>query len=216
MVMQQGCSAAPGRRRRGRWNHNIHYHAQVLSAVPAGCDRVLDIGCGEGMLARKLRSAVPRVCGIDRDLPSLDLARAQDPAGEISFVCGDVLAHPFVRDSFGMITCVAALHHMDAEQGLSRLRGLLQPGGTLAVVGLARSRYPADLPRDMAAVLVNAAYRLVRGNWDQPSPVVWPPPETYATMRRKAERVLPGASFRRHLLWRYTLIWVKPAASEPH
>ena len=142
-----------GLRPRRHWNHNIHYHPVVLSAVQAGCARALDVGCGEGMLARKLRSLVPRVCGIDRDLASLELARRQDPAGEISFVCGDVLAHPFVPESFGLITCVAALHHMDAAQGLTRMRDLLRPGGTLALVGLARSRYPADLLRGAPAVL---------------------------------------------------------------
>ena len=30
-------------------------------------------------------------------------------------------------------------------------------------------------------------------------------------MARPAARVLPGARFGRHLLWRYSLIWTKPA-----
>ena len=35
-------------RRDQRWNHNIHYHRLILQAVPPGCQRVLDVGCGEG------------------------------------------------------------------------------------------------------------------------------------------------------------------------
>ena len=40
--------------------------------------------------------------------------------------------------------------------------------------------------------------------------VVWPPPLTYRDMRQLADRVLPGARYRRHLYWRYSLVWTKP------
>ena len=43
------------------------------------------------------------------------------------------------------------------------------------------------------------------------SPIVWPPLLTYRDMRRLAARVLPGVRFRRHLYWRYSLVWGKPA-----
>jgi len=35
-----------------RWNHNIHYHRRILGAIPENAQRALDVGCGEGMLAR--------------------------------------------------------------------------------------------------------------------------------------------------------------------
>ncbi|CAO5186118.1 Methylase involved in ubiquinone/menaquinone biosynthesis-like protein [Frankia sp. AiPs1] len=44
--------------------------------VPPGADTVLDVGCGEGMLARALRPAVAHVTGLDRDEPSIAAARA--------------------------------------------------------------------------------------------------------------------------------------------
>jgi hypothetical protein len=40
---------------------------------------------------------------------------------------------------------------VDAGAALARMGELLAPGGTLAVVGLARTRYPADLPFAAAA-----------------------------------------------------------------
>ncbi|GAA0991221.1 hypothetical protein GCM10009555_078180 [Acrocarpospora macrocephala] len=40
-----------------RWNHNIHYHPRILRAIPEGAQRALDVGCGEGMLARELDRA---------------------------------------------------------------------------------------------------------------------------------------------------------------
>ena len=197
-------------RRDQRWNHNIHYHRLILEAVPPGCQRVLDVGCGEGALARQLARLVPQVVGIDTDAASLDLARRQDPGGEIGFIRGDFLTHPFAPASFGMITSVAALHHMEARIAFDHMSQLLAPGGTLAIVGLARSQLPADLPWEAAAVIAHRGHRLTRTYWEQPSSTVWPPPYTYAEMRALAQHALPGVRHRRHLLWRYSLIWTKP------
>jgi SAM-dependent methyltransferase len=193
-----------------RWNHNAHYHRLILEAVPPGCQRVLDVGCGEGTLARQLTHLVPHVVGIDQDAASIELARRQDLGGTIGLIHGDFRTHPFAPGTFDMITSVAALHHMDARAALNRMSQLLAPGGTLAIVGLARSRLPADLPWEAAAVVAHRGYRLTRTYWEQPSPIVWPPPHTYAEMHDLARQVLPGVRYRRRLLWRYSLMWTKP------
>jgi SAM-dependent methyltransferase len=194
-----------------RWNHNIHYYPLVLAAVPPGCQRVLEVGCGEGMLARQLACRVPRVVGIDQDTANIELARRQGPDGQVEFVCGDFLTHPFPLASFGLIACVAALHHMDAAAALARMGQLLVPGGILVIVGLARSR-PPDLPWEAAAVIANLGHRATKCYWQHPSPIVWPPPHTYRQIRALAGEALPGVRFRRHLLWRYSLVWAKPAS----
>jgi len=194
-----------------RWNHNIHYYPLILAAVPAGCERVLDVGCGEGMLARELACRVARVVGIDQDAASIEAARSQGPGGQVEFVCGDFLTYPFPPASFSMITCVAALHHMDAAAALARMSQLLVPGGTLVIVGLARSQLP-DLPWEAVAVIANLGCRVAKGYWEQPSPVVWPPPHSYRQIRVLAGQALPGVRYRRHLLWRYSLVWVKQAS----
>lgn len=104
---------------------------------------------------------------------------------------------------------------MDARVALRRMDQLLAPGGTLAIVGLARSRLPADLLWEAAAVAANLRYRLTRTYWQQPSPTVWPPPHTYTEIQALARRALPGVCYRRHLLWRYSLVWVKPVPLTP-
>lgn len=99
---------------------------------------------------------------------------------------------------------------MDTPAALARMSALLAPGGVLVVVGLARSRYPADLPRELAAALANVLFRLTRSVWQPAVPIVSASGASYAEIREMAERLLPGARFRRHLLWRYSLIWQRP------
>jgi hypothetical protein len=36
------------------WNHNVHYQPVILDAVPDGCGAALEVGCADGMLARRL------------------------------------------------------------------------------------------------------------------------------------------------------------------
>ncbi len=69
---------------------------------------------------------------------------------------------------------------------------------------------PADLPADAVAAIAHRVLRLRRTFRQVAAPVVWPPPHTYPQLRRIAAEVLPGARYRRHLLWRYSLIWTKP------
>ncbi|MGO9899783.1 MAG: class I SAM-dependent methyltransferase [Solirubrobacteraceae bacterium] len=192
-----------------RWNHNTHYHSVILEAIPPGCRRALDVGCGEGTWTRELRRLVPEVVGIDGDHASIAAAQAHPDAGDVQYLEGDALTFEFEPTSFGLVTAVASLHHMHAESALVHLRSLLRPGGVLAVVGLARSS-PNDWPLDLAAIVPNRVRRIRAHYWQHPSPVVWPPPESYASMRRLTARVLPGARFQRRLYWRYTIVWVKP------
>ena len=148
--------------------------------------------------------------GIDLHQPSLELARRRSPTEAIDYRRADLLTVPIGVDTFDVITSVATLHHMDAELALTRMRELLRPGGTLIVVGLARSRFPADLPLEIGAVAANRFYSMRRTFWEHPSPVAWPPPDSYRQVRRRAKRLLPGSQYRRHLLWRYSITWVKP------
>jgi SAM-dependent methyltransferase len=163
------------------------------------------------MLVRELRKHVPEVVGIDLDRVSVDQAEAQhDDDARAAYVLGDFLTHPFEPASFDFVAAVATLHHVDACSGLSRIRGLLSPGGVMCVVGLARSQI-RDLPLNLASVVAHRYLLLSRKYWQHPSPTVWPPPETYRSMRRMAAELLPGARFQRHILWRYSLIWTKPS-----
>jgi SAM-dependent methyltransferase len=193
-----------------RWNHNIHYHSVIHRALSDRCQSALDVGCGEGLLARQLRRHVPHVVGIDVDEPSIRLAERQNPSHDIRYLLGDFLTFPFELASFDAVTSVATLHHVDAAAGLQRMADLLAPGGTLALLGLARNRFPRDLPREVAAVVAHRLYAMRYEYWEHTAPTVWPPPLTFTQMRDLVATLLPGADFRRHALWRYSIVWTRP------
>ena len=189
------------------WNHNTHHHRLVLDAVRPGHRRAIDVGCGEGALARELREVLPDVTGVDADGPTLALARRQDPDGRVVWVHGDV--HAVDLPPADLVASVAALHHGDAAAGLRRLRELVAPGGTLVVVGLARSGL-RDLPADAAGLVAHRVLRRRHGYREHAAPVR-PPTETYTRVRRTAQALLPGVRYRRHPLFRYSLTWTAPA-----
>jgi SAM-dependent methyltransferase len=202
------------------WNHNSHYHRVVVAAIPAGCDSALDVGCGTGRLTREIRRVIPRVTGIDRDEQSITVARTRDAAGDIEYRCGDFLDLPLKPGGFGLVTAVASLHHMDTAAALIRMREQLRPGGVLVIIGLAREGLSPGLALNVPAFIGHRYQRFRHqpgprsgGAASAPGyqpPVVWPPAETYRQVRRLAGTLLPGMRYRRHLLWRYSICWMKP------
>jgi 2-polyprenyl-3-methyl-5-hydroxy-6-metoxy-1,4-benzoquinol methylase len=192
------------------WNHNIHHHPIVLDALPRPCDRVLDVGCGEGLLTVELADRAGCVVGLDVDEPIIEVARRDASAPNVEYLVGDLLTAELEPGSFDAVVSVAALHHMATVPALERMAGLVRPGGRVVVVALARSRLPRDLPHDAAGVIASRLHRLTKGHREVVAPTLWPPPQTYAEARADAEATLPGVRYRRHVLFRYSLVWTRP------
>jgi SAM-dependent methyltransferase len=192
------------------WNANTHYHRLVLASIPGNASRVLDVGCGDGILAADLVDAgVPEVVGLDVNQPVLDRARARHEGRRIEWVQGDLLDVPLEPESFDAVVSVAALHHMDAGRALGRFAQLVRPGGTVVVVGLAAYSW-FEVPLVAASITSRLVLGLVHGRWSHSAPTCWPPPLTYREMKALSACMLPGVCYRRHLLGRYSLVWHKP------
>jgi SAM-dependent methyltransferase len=190
------------------WNRNNHYHDVVLNAVPAGCERALDAGCGIGQLAGRLAGRCRDVVAIDADSVALARARTECAQPNITFIHGDVMSHPFDAGGFDFITLVAALHHLPLERALERFKRLLRPGGGLAVIGLYRLSTLADFAWAHAGLIVSAWYRATNTCAPVGAPIR-DPDETLAEIQAVAARILPGVDVRRRLLFRYSLVWRK-------
>jgi SAM-dependent methyltransferase len=204
------------------WDHNAHYHAVLLRRVPDGCGAALDVGCGSGAFATLLAERAATVLGIDLSPEMVRLARrrlAPFPGAEVRVA--DFAEEELPGESFDCVASIATLHHLPLRSTLVKMAGLLRPGGVLLVLDLYRAATLSDRLCDLAAVPLDVGFSLVRrGRLRPPREVretwsahartdVYP---TLAEVRRASGELLPGARVRRHLFWRYSLVWRKPSS----
>lgn len=111
---------------------------RVLSQLN-GTERILDLGCGNGQLARTLAEDGHHgaYLGLDFSLPLLKDAERQPEAFTVNFHQTDLTASdwslPLMPAAFELVFCFAALHHIpgyDLRRSiLQKARSLLAPGG---------------------------------------------------------------------------------------
>lgn len=187
-----------------RWNHNTQHYPLVADSI-VGHRIVLDVGCGEGTLARYLASRGHEVIGIDSDpgvLPG-------DSEGT-HFMLADATNLPFADDSFDAVVSVMVLHHTRIELALVEMRRVLKPGGVLVDLGYARDKGVRELAR--SAVDIPWALWAARGK------TAWEPATSksdaklgWAETRAVINKMLPDAHWQRLPGWRYLATWVRPA-----
>jgi SAM-dependent methyltransferase len=204
----------------GGWDHNAHYHGFLLRQVPSGCQEALEVGCGTGAFARLLAGRCRRVLAIDLAPRMVAVARARSWGhANLDYLVADATSWPFPQARFDCVASIATAHHLPLVPLLARMRDALAPRGTLLLLDVYRPRTPADLTVSLAAV---PAARLLRlrhtGRLGDPPELrrAWVEhgrTDRYlslAEVRAACAGVLPGASVRRHLLWRYSVVWRRP------
>jgi SAM-dependent methyltransferase len=201
------------------WDHNGHYHDFVLRQLPARIGRALEVGCGTGGFARLLARRADRVLGIDLSPEMVRIAGERSTReANVAFEVADVMERPLPGEEFDVIATIATLHHLPFEAALPRLAAALRLGGTLVVLDLYERAGLIDTALDLLAVPAGLALRLARRGRlreDREVARAWAEHgsrDSYMTLdaiRRAASRLLPGSIVRRHLLWRYSLVWEK-------
>jgi SAM-dependent methyltransferase len=129
--------------------------------------------------------------------------------------CGDGLLASRLAECCAEVTAIDRDARMIA---LARSRAQAAGPDRMSVVEADYLAYPlADASFDFACAdtllhhmdFAAALARAVHGKGDPGAPIK-DPEMTWAEVRAAARRTLPGVRYRRHLLWRYSLLWSKP------
>ncbi len=123
--------------------------AAVRMAGVRPTDRVLDVACGTGDLARAFADAgASSVLGVDFTPEMLDIARAKrlHPKADasrtnIEYRRGDATALDLPDDSFDIVSIAFGLRNVqDPARALAEFRRVLRPGGRVVVLEFSRPR----------------------------------------------------------------------------
>jgi len=101
----------------------------LLDLLPGPEGRItLDVGCGEGRLAREMKRRGYRVVGLESSRSLCAAAREADP--EFDVVLGDAADLPFPDETFDLAVASLSLMNMDDMPGAVREIGrVLKPAG---------------------------------------------------------------------------------------
>lgn len=112
-------------------------------------ERVLDLACGTGVVARLAAARVGpagTVAGLDVSRPMLEQARAGDPGGRVDWREGSALELPWPAGAFQVVLCQQGLQYFpDRLAALREARRVLVAGGRLALAALCASEGHAAL-----------------------------------------------------------------------
>jgi SAM-dependent methyltransferase len=161
---------------------------------------VLDVGCGDGTLARFLARPDRRVLGIDPDaavLPASDAGAA--------FVVGAAESLPVGNGSVDAVVMVMVLHHTDQLRTLEEIRRVVAPGGLV----YGRSDGLRDVPAELLDLVTHRWYSR-RTTAREALVRVADPVDTWAQAGALLRHELPGGRYRRLRLWRYRYVWRAP------
>jgi SAM-dependent methyltransferase len=103
---------------------------EFLTLVPAPGRLTLDVGCGEGRMARELTALGHHVVGVDGS-PSLAREAARHPQST-AVAAGDITALPVASGVADLVVCFMVLMDVeDLDRGVAELARALAPGGVV-------------------------------------------------------------------------------------
>ncbi len=129
----------------------------VVDAIKGYSGKLLDIGCGEGVLIESLHQNLGSqydLFGVDISNSAIEIANAR-LHGVAEFQQGDSEHLPYCNNSFDVIVCTHSFHHYpNPDMAINEMRRCLKKNGTVCIV----ENYRAELPRrirNMMYIILN-------------------------------------------------------------
>lgn len=111
------------------------FYEQCLGMHRGYGGKILDVGCGQGLLLKKIsQRAAPgsQLYGLDISPKLVEIARSNNPTATVEV--GDAESMPYPDSTFDVATMTEALEHMlDYDAALREVHRVLKPGGVFIV-----------------------------------------------------------------------------------
>jgi len=158
---QQFCDESVARAYAHRPTHPPQTFEFLLTLMDDPKRRVLDLGCGTGLIARGLAPLVERVDAVDFSEAMIAQGRTLQGGdhANLRWICST--AEAFTSDHrYDLITCGDAIHWFDWDIVFPKFREMLEPAALLALLGVdAEPTWPLDLGALMARYSTNREFK---------------------------------------------------------
>jgi ubiquinone/menaquinone biosynthesis C-methylase UbiE len=132
-----------------RWSHvwdlaryiNYSIYRTALASLDAPHQRIVDVGCGTGLMSLKLAATGRQVLGVDLSTAMIAHARARSSA-RLEFLQADAENLPLESASFDAVVNLISFHHYpDPDRAIAGFRRVLRPGGRLVLIAFDLDSY---------------------------------------------------------------------------
>lgn len=132
-----------------RWSHvwhlarytNYSIYRTALGSLDGRHQRILDVGCGTGLMSAKLAASGRQVLGVDLSTSMIAEARMRSSA-RLDFLQADAENLPLEGAGFDAVVNLISFHHYpNPDKAIAEFRRVLRPGGRLVLIAFDLDSY---------------------------------------------------------------------------